>query len=93
MNLRVVPRLAALLCALTSTGANAVDFSLSGYGTLGWAQSDAHDAYLRYIDDRGSLERDSVFGAQATARFVPSGLSATMAVGLSYGQAMSHGAH
>ena len=63
--------LACLLLGAASLSAHAVDFSLSGYGTLGYAQSDQKDAYQRFIDRSGSFKRDSVLGAQLSARFNP----------------------
>jgi hypothetical protein len=47
----------------------AADISLSGFGTLGYARSDQAFAYQRFIDDRGTLKRDSVAGVQADTRF------------------------
>ncbi len=47
----------------------AVDLTLSGFGTLGYAQSDQAAPYQRFIDDRGGFKRDSIIGAQVDARF------------------------
>lgn len=66
-----VHHLACLLLSAASLSAHAVDFSLSGYGTIGYAQSDQENAYLRFIDDNGTLKRDTVLGAQLSARFNP----------------------
>jgi hypothetical protein len=63
--------LLTLALAASVTSAHAVDFSLSGYGTIGYAQSDQAEAYQRYIDDHGSFKRDSEFGAQLNAQFNP----------------------
>ena len=63
--------LACLLLSAASLSAHAVDFSLSGYGTIGYAQSDQENAYQRFIDDNGSFKRDTVLGAQLSARFDP----------------------
>ena len=49
--------------------AAAADFSLTGFGTLGYARSDKPYAYQRFINDAGTLKRDSVAGIQADARF------------------------
>lgn len=54
---------------LAMAPAQAVDFSFSGFGTLGYAGSDRSFAYQRFIDDKGTLKRDSVLGAQLDARF------------------------
>lgn len=42
--------------------------NISGFGTLGWARSNRDWTYQRFINRRGGLERDSVFGAQADLR-------------------------
>ncbi|MDP2266474.1 MAG: hypothetical protein Q8J70_07995, partial [Thiobacillus sp.] len=63
--------LACLLLSAASLSAHAVDYLLSGYGTIGYAQSDQENAYLRFIDDNGSFKRDTVLGAQLSARFNP----------------------
>jgi hypothetical protein len=67
---RVLILICLMLGALTPR-AQAVDFSLSGYGTLGYAVSDQADSYQRFIDDNGSLKHDSVLGAQLNAQFSP----------------------
>lgn len=63
--------LACLLLGAASLSAHAVDFSLSGYGTIGYAQSDQDNTYQRFIDDNGSFKRDTVLGAQLSARLNP----------------------
>jgi len=63
--------LACLLLSAASLSAHAVDFSLSGYGTIGYAQSDQEYAYQRFIDDNGTFKRDTILGAQLSARFDP----------------------
>lgn len=63
--------LAGLLISVACLSAQAVDFSLSGYGTIGYAQSDQENAYQRFIDEDGTLKRDTVLGAQLSARFNP----------------------
>ena len=60
----------ASLC-MVSVSAHAVDYSFSGYGTLGYAQSDQENAYQRFINDNGTIKRDTVLGAQLSARFNP----------------------
>lgn len=64
-------RLLTLFAALGGVGLHAwaADFSFSGYGTLGYAKSDKPFGYQRFIDDDGTLKRDTVFGAQLDARF------------------------
>ena len=48
--------------------AAAVDVSVSGFGTLGYAQSDQTFNYQTHVNDRGTLKRDSVLGLQMDAR-------------------------
>ena len=64
-------RLLTLFAALGGVGLHAwaADYSFSGYGTLGYAKSDKPFGYQRFIDDGGTLKRDTVFGAQLDARF------------------------
>lgn len=62
--------LAALLASSLST-AQALDFSWSGYGTLGYVRSDQPYPYQRVITDRGTFARDSLFGVQLDAKFSP----------------------
>lgn len=67
---------ACVLAALASTAyaqpansaAPAVDFSLSGFGTLGLAKSDRSYRYQRFVDDGGTLKRDSIIGLQLDAK-------------------------
>lgn len=61
--------LAYLMLGTVSLSTQAVDFSLSGYGTVGYAISDQNYAYQRYIDSKGSFERDTTFGAQLNTQF------------------------
>lgn len=42
--------------------------SISGFGTIGYAQSDKTYAYQRFVDDSGTFNRDSVLGVQVDAR-------------------------
>ncbi|RZL10759.1 MAG: hypothetical protein EOP40_05265 [Rubrivivax sp.] len=62
---------AALLCALASAGAAAVETSWSAFGTLGAAVSDQEWTYARHVDDRGTVKRDTVLGAQLDTHFTP----------------------
>jgi hypothetical protein len=61
--------LLSVLAALWPTGALAVDLKLTGFGTVGYAQSDASARYLRYIDKDGTFKADSLAGVQAEAQF------------------------
>jgi hypothetical protein len=45
------------------------DFSISGFGTLGYARSDQPYNYQRFINDAGTFKRDSVAGIQLDAKF------------------------
>ena len=47
----------------------AVDLAWSGFGTFGYARSDAPVNYQRFIDEKGTFKRDSILGAQVDARF------------------------
>jgi hypothetical protein len=60
--------LAAFL-AFSLNSAQALDFSWSGYGTLGYVSSDQPYSYQRVITDRGTFARDSLFGVQLDAKF------------------------
>jgi hypothetical protein len=62
-NIALLPILLAL-----AVPAQAVELTWSGFGTIGWAQSDQPYKYQRFIDNHGSLKRDSILGAQLDAR-------------------------
>ena len=49
--------------------AQAVDLTWSGFGTFGYARSDQSFNYQRFIDNGGTVKRDTVVGAQVDARF------------------------
>jgi opacity protein-like surface antigen len=49
--------------------ANAIELDWSGFGTVGYAQSDKAYRYQRWIDNDGTLSRDSVIGGQLDLRF------------------------
>lgn len=53
-----------LLALFLPCMAGAQEFTWSGFGTAGFAMSDQSYKYQRFIDDRGTFNRDSVFGAQ-----------------------------
>ena len=63
--------LAAAPLAAGALPAVADDISVSGFGTLGYAVSNRPYIYQRFIDDRGTLNRDSVFAVQVDARIAP----------------------
>jgi len=56
-----------------------MEWSLSGFGTLGYSRSDQAFTYDRFITNSGTLRRDSVFGLQADAQF-GSGVGATIQI-------------
>jgi hypothetical protein len=60
-----------LLCLLpwAAVPCVAVDYTFSGFGTIGYTQSDSAYRYDRFISDQGSFRRDTVFGLQGTAEF------------------------
>jgi opacity protein-like surface antigen len=62
---------AALLLGLAMAPALAVDWSLSGFGTLGYARSDRGYTDQRFIDDAGTWQRDSKLGAQLDLNLSP----------------------
>lgn len=71
-NISRVPH--ALLCIaalLSSAPVLAADVSLSGFGTIGYAKSDQSYNYQRFINENGTLKRDSVLGAQLGVQFDP----------------------
>jgi hypothetical protein len=57
----------ALIISIAQS-ADAAEFSLSGFGTLGYAISDKEYAYQRFIDNNGTIKRDTVFGVQADVK-------------------------
>ena len=58
----------AALCIAAIAPAQGADLSASGFATLGYARSDQPYGYQRFIDDGGTLRRDSVAGFQLDAR-------------------------
>ena len=52
--------------------AAAADVSLSGFGTLGYAQSNQPYNFERFINHNGTVARDSVAGVQVDAKFTES---------------------
>lgn len=63
--------LCCALAALLHLPAQAVDLSWSGFGTLGYAQTNRPYTYQRFLRDEGSFERDTVLGGQVDAQFTP----------------------
>ncbi|WP_286743500.1 porin [Aquabacterium sp. UBA2148] len=67
-------RLSRLACAalLAAAGsAHAVDWTVSGFGTVGYAVTDQDWTYQRHLDDDGTWWRDTRLGAQLDARLNP----------------------
>jgi len=64
-------RLTAMLLLGLCRPANAFDYSLSGFGSIGFAINDQPIAYLRHIDDSGTFRSDSLLGLQLEARLTP----------------------
>lgn len=66
-------RCIALLAALGAHchGSVAADYSLLGFGTIGYAVSDMPAPYLRYIDKRGTFRADSLIGIQGEVQVDP----------------------
>ena len=62
-------RALVVLASAVALPSLAADYSLSGFGTLGYARSNQPYTYQRFIDDGGTLKRDSVAGLQMDARF------------------------
>jgi hypothetical protein len=58
--------------AQAGTGADGPSLAWSGFGTLGWAQSNRRWTHQRFVDRQGGFERDSVLGAQLDAQLSPS---------------------
>jgi len=57
------------LALLLPLGAQAVDMNWSGFGTAGYAISDQPYKYQRFIDNQGTLNRDSIVGGQLDFKF------------------------
>jgi hypothetical protein len=68
MSWRLIKPLLALFATTISVGAAAVDFSVSGFGTLGYARSDKSYNYQRFISETGTFKRDSIAGLQLDAK-------------------------
>lgn len=59
----------AIAAGLMSMAASAAEVSFSGYGTVGYAQSDQSYNYQRFISKDGTFMRDSVMGVQMDTKF------------------------
>jgi len=57
----------------------AADVSLSGFGSIGYTQSNQPFTYDRFISDTGTFRRDSILGLQVDAQF-GRGIGATIQV-------------
>ena len=72
------PRFLSLtVLAALSASSLAMDFNVSGFGTVGFAQSNKPYHYQRFIDEEGTFTRDSILGVQADVKFT-SQLGATV---------------
>lgn len=69
MNQRFLLPAALPLMLLCAQPARAFDLTWSGFGTLGYVQSDQSFNYQRFINDSGTFKRDSVLGGQVDVRF------------------------
>jgi hypothetical protein len=80
----------SLLCSLPARAA--VDYSLSGFATLGWSRAQGLQGgrYLRFIDEHGTLKADSVLAGQLDVRFTPA-FSATVQLKLAPAADNDHG--
>ncbi|MDR3631622.1 MAG: hypothetical protein P4L42_14980 [Desulfocapsaceae bacterium] len=62
----------AVLCCFAlifAPNAHAVEYSVSGFGTVGGAISDNSTTMQRFINDKGTFSRDSLLGVQLDAKF------------------------
>jgi hypothetical protein len=67
----IVPVLILLLLPGILSSANAADFNWSGFAEIGYVRSDQSYRYDRFVDEQGTLRRDSIIGAQLDAQFSP----------------------
>lgn len=66
-----LPLLAIWTAVFFAPAAQAMDFNVSGFGTVGFAQSDKAYHYQRFIDEEGTFTRDSIIGVQGDFKFTP----------------------
>lgn len=69
MTIRCAARVLGILIGLSAVPVLAADFSVSGFGTLGYARSNQPYTYQRFIDNGGTFSRDSVVGLQVDTKF------------------------
>lgn len=60
-----------LALGLNTLPALAADFAFSGFGTVGYAVSDQHYKYQRFINDKGTVARDSILAGQMDVSITP----------------------
>ena len=60
-----------LLLTMLHGAAPAADWNWSGFGTAGYAISDQPYRYQRYIDNRGTVQRDSILAGQLDLKASP----------------------
>lgn len=63
------PKLFLALALSVPLASQAVEMDWSGFGTVGYATSDQPYKYQRFIDNQGTLTRDSVLGGQVDLKF------------------------
>lgn len=73
----VIVLISLVLFTVTSPAFAKVGFDFSGFGTIGYASSNQSYAYLKYIDEDGTLYRDSILAGQLDMR-INSKFSATV---------------
>ncbi len=76
-NVRAAGFAVSIIGVLAAYPASSTEISLSGFGTVGYTRSDREFVYDRFINDRGTLRRDSIIGLQADVQF-GSGVGATV---------------
>lgn len=69
MKKRMARGFLALVVLAWTLVAGAADIAFSSFGTLGYAVSDKAYKYQRFVDESGTLKRDSILGAQVDAKF------------------------
>lgn len=58
-----------LLLALLIVKLCAIDYEITGFGTLGGTISDSKNEYLRFIDNDGTIKSNSIIGLQTDVNF------------------------
>ncbi|MDG3085840.1 hypothetical protein P7F88_06915 [Vibrio hannami] len=72
-----LPGLLTLLCASSFTARAEIQVDFSGFGTIGYTQSNKSYGYLVNIDDGGTFRQDSLLAGQLDIQFNPK-FSATL---------------